>query len=202
VQPTGRADHRFELYYARVALTCAISCDIEPAVGLEDMNRIFWPSVIALAAVACVSSDQLRRREYDDRYQQALKLCGQPDVAFQAGYNAGYGGSRMQADWTSMCVPEAREAAFAAYQNGFLQGANNAPLRVVHTVSPIRVYGTTTSRPSTSTSTSECTFDSDCGGDGWHCRSNTCMGYGSIGDRCVFNDDCTTDHCFGGTCRE
>src|SRR5687768_9418430 len=108
------------------------------------MNRIVLPTVIALAAVACVSSEQLRRREYDHRYQQAVQLCGHPDAAFQAGYNAGYGGGRMQGDWTSMCVPEVRDAAFAAYSNGFLQGANNAPVRVMHTVAPIRVRGTTT----------------------------------------------------------
>lgn len=164
------------------------------------MNRIVLPTVIALAAAACVSSDQLRRDEYNHRYKQALQLCGQPDAAFQAGYNAGYAGGRMQGEWTSLCVPEARDATFAAYQNGFLQGANNAPLRVVHTVSPIRVRSTTS--PTTATPTSECTFDSDCGGSGWHCRSNTCMGFGDIGDRCVFNDDCLNEHCFGGTCRE
>ena len=55
------------------------------------MNRIVLPTVIALAAVSCVSSDQLRRQEYDHRYKQAVQLCGQPDAAFQAGYNTGYG---------------------------------------------------------------------------------------------------------------
>jgi hypothetical protein len=148
------------------------------------MKRLFLLSLL----VGCVSSDQLRRREYDNNYQQAIQLCGHPDAAFQAGYNAGHSGGPMHAEWTAMCTPDAHDPAFAAYQNGFLQGANTAPIRVVHTVTPI--------------GTNQCTFDSDCGGDGWHCRDHSCMGYGSTGDRCVFNDDCTSDHCFGGTCRD
>ena len=155
------------------------------------MNRIFLLSILL---AGCVSSDQLRRREYDNNYQQAIQLCGHPDAAFQAGYNAGVGGGQMHAEWTSMCTPGAHDPAFAAYQNGFLQGANNAPIRVVHTVTPIRTR--------TAASAGECTFDSDCGGDGWHCRDHACMGFGGTGDRCVFNEDCANDHCFGGTCRE
>jgi hypothetical protein len=162
------------------------------------MKRFVSISILlATASAACVSSDQLRRREYDLNYQQALRLCGHPDAAFQAGYNAGYGGNQMHAEWSAMCMPAAQGEANAAYQNGFLQGANNAPIRVVHTVTPVRTRTFTTT-----SAASECTFDSDCGGDGWHCRDHTCMGYGGIGDRCVFNDDCSNDHCFGGTCRE
>jgi hypothetical protein len=165
------------------------------------MNRILPISMLALAtSTACISSDQLRRREYDAQYQQAEQLCGHPDAAYQAGYNAGYGGDRMHGEWTSMCVPDVRAQAFASYQNGFLQGANNAPIRVVHTVTPIRTRGFTTT--TSSASSSECTFDSDCGGGGWHCRDHTCMGYGGTGDRCVFNEDCSSDDCLGGTCRE
>jgi hypothetical protein len=165
------------------------------------MNRFFTISMIsyfALTGAACVSSDQLRRREYDAQYQQAVQLCGHADAAYQAGYNAGLAGERMRGEWTSMCVPDARGPAFTAYQSGFLQGANNAPIRVVHTVTPIRTRAfTTTAAPA-----SECTFDSDCGGGGWHCRDHACMGYGGTGDRCVFNEDCSSDDCLGGTCRE
>ncbi len=160
------------------------------------MNRLLSISLLMTAGVACVSSDQLRRQEYDARYQQAVQMCGHPDAAFQAGYNAGYGGNGMHAEWTQMCTQPARDQAFAAYQSGFLQGANNAPIHVVHTVTPRRGSTVTTTAPA------ECTFDSDCGGDGWHCRDHTCMGFGSTGDRCVFNDECLSDHCFGGTCRE
>ena len=151
------------------------------------MNRI----VSLLFLVGCLGSGQLRRRQYDADYQQAIALCGHPDAAFQTGYNAGYGGSSMHGEWTAMCAPDAQGAAFAAYQNGFLQGANNAPIHIVHAVVPGR----------TTTAVSQCTFDSDCG-DGFHCRDHACMGYGGIGDRCVFNSDCLDDHCFGGSCRE
>ena len=163
------------------------------------MTRIVLLSI--LAAGACVSSDQLRRQQYDNQYQQAVQRCGHPDVAFQAGYNEGYAGNRMDGTWTSMCTPDVRNDATAAYQSGFLQGANNAPIRVVHTVNPIRVQSTTRTTQ-TSAAVSQCTFDSDCGGDGWHCREHTCRGFGEIGDQCSWNDECSSDHCFGGTCRE
>ncbi len=158
------------------------------------MNRIVS---LALAAglASCVSSDQLRRQEYDAQYRKAEQLCGRPDAAFQDGYNAGYAGGQMRSEWAAMCQPTVQAQASAAYQNGFLQGANNAPLRVVHTITPMRSSISTTT-------TSQCTFDSDCGGDGFHCRDHACMGYGAIGERCVFNEDCADDHCFGGTCHE
>src|SRR2546429_8389442 len=95
------------------------------------MNCLFSISILAITSVACLSSDQLRRREYDAQYQQALQLCGHPDGAFQAGYNVGYGGDRMHGEWTAMCGPGARGQTFGAYPNGFLPGANNAPLRGV-----------------------------------------------------------------------
>ena len=152
--------------------------------------------ILLLASLAgCLSSAELQRRHYDAEYQTANQLCGHPDAAFQVGYNAGYAGRQLDAEWAGMCVPQAQAEANTSYRNGFLQGANNAPIRVVHTVNPIRVHGV-------SSSVQECTFDSDCGGDGFHCRDHACMGYGAIGERCVFNDDCTSDHCFGGQCRE
>jgi hypothetical protein len=168
-------------------------------LGWMGMNRILTITAIAALSatgVACLSSDQLRRREFDAQYRQALQLCGHPDAAFQAGYNAGYAGDPMRGEWSANCVPSAQPQALAAYQNGFLQGGNNAPIRVVHTITPIQ------GRATASTSVAQCTFDSDCGGGGFHCRDHACMGNGWIGERCVFNDDCSSDHCFGGTCRE
>ncbi len=158
------------------------------------MNRLLIFTAL-VAWCACIPTEHLRRMQYDADYQQALQLCGRADAAFQSGYNAGYGGGRMSGDWTAMCVPAVQQQTFAAYQSGFLQGANNAPIHVVHTVAP--------GRPMIAPApVAQCTFDSDCGGDGYHCRDHTCMGYGGIGDRCVFNEDCANDHCFGGTCRE
>jgi hypothetical protein len=157
------------------------------------MNRFF----LLFSLVGCLGSEQLQRRDYDARYQQAVRLCGNPQAAFQTGYNAGYAGERMRSEWAELCVPDAQATTLAGYQNGFLQGANNAPIRVVHTITPVRAQST-----STMVVASQCTFDSDCGGDGYHCRDHACMGFGSVGDRCVFNDDCAGDHCFAGACRE
>ncbi len=154
--------------------------------------------VLLTSLCACLGSEQLARRDYDARYQQAVRLCGNPQAAFQAGYNAGYAGERMRSDWTEMCVPAVQADTANGYQTGFLQGAQNAPIRVVHTVTPVRA---TTIHTATG-SAAQCTFDSDCGGDGFHCRDHECMGFGAIGERCTFNDDCAGDHCFGGTCRE
>jgi len=154
--------------------------------------------LLSAAVVACVSSDAQRRQVYDAHYQQALSSCGRPELAFQSGYNSGYAHQRMDGEWTEMCVPEARGATFAAYQQGFLQGANNAPIQVVHTV-----RGVPARAPArTATTENACTFDSDCGDGGYHCRDHECLGHGWTGDRCVFNEDCANDHCFGGTCRE
>jgi hypothetical protein len=156
------------------------------------MTRLLMIVSLLATSSACIRSDQLRRRQYDADYQTALHLCGQPQAAFQSGYNAGYVGKRMYSDWGAMCVPEVRGTTVAAYQDGFTKGAANAPIRVIVPVVPVR----------SATPAAECTFDSDCGGDGYHCRDHTCMGYGLTGDRCVFNDDCSSDHCFGGTCHE
>jgi hypothetical protein len=165
------------------------------------MNRVFTFLAIA-ASAGCMSSDQLRRREYDENYQRALQQCGRPDATFQQAYNAGYSGERMHSEWIEMCDPSLRAQASTAYQNGFMQGASNAPIRVVHTITPIPGRPMATAPATTTAAASQCTFDSDCGGDGYHCRDHACLGYGGIGDRCVFNEDCAGDHCFGGTCRE
>ena len=160
------------------------------------MMRGLAISIAAGAVIAaCASSDQMRRRQYEADYQRALARCGHPEVAFQAGYNSGYGGERMRGEWAELCVPSARQATVAAYQDGFLRGAGNAPVRVQHSV-----QYTPTARASSSRS--QCTFDSDCGGGGLHCRNHVCMGNAEIGERCTFNDDCLNDHCFAGTCRE
>ncbi|CAN5909656.1 hypothetical protein BH11MYX2_BH11MYX2_27680 [soil metagenome] len=156
------------------------------------------PAAFLLLA-ACVSSDQMARRQYDADYQVALANCGNQQSAFQTGYNAGYNGERMGSTWANLCTPESRPTTTGAYQDGFVKGANNAPIRVVHTVrptAPVRTHAPTT------TVASSCTFDSDCGGDGFHCRDHECLGYGYTGERCVFNEDCANEHCFGGTCRE
>jgi hypothetical protein len=162
------------------------------------MKRI---AAVLIPLAACLSTADLQRAHYDHEYQLATQLCGRPQAAFQSGYNQGYAGDKMDSEWTGMCVPPAQAEASNQYQTGFLAGAQNAPVRVVHTVNPIHVHSHSTAA-FTSGAASECTFDSDCGGGGMHCRDHTCMGYGGQGDRCVFNEDCSSDHCFGGTCRE
>jgi hypothetical protein len=169
---------------------------LEMIPSLSPHRLLLALGALSLAGGGCLSSDALQRRTYEAHYQQAVQLCGHPDAAFQDGYNAGYAGDRMRSDWTAMCVAPARAEAFTAYQTGFLQGANNAPIKIVHAIAPIR------GRLTTGPAVSQCTFSSDCGGEGYTCRDNTCMGYGSGGERCVFNADCLSDHCFAGACRE
>jgi hypothetical protein len=149
-----------------------------------------------VGAVGCVRGDELRRQAYDAQYQQALRLCGHPEAAFQAGYNAGFSNEKMHSEWAAMCVASAQSEAHASYQRGFLEGARNAPVTVVHRVQPLPGAH----RPAVTTA-AQCTFDSDCGGGGYVCRHRECMGNGYVGDRCVFNSDCLNDRCFGGTCR-
>jgi hypothetical protein len=162
------------------------------------MKRI----LLLTSITACLSSEQVQRRDYDARYQQAVHLCGNAEAAFQAGYNAGYAGDKMRGEWTEFCVPAVQAQTVAGYQDGFLKGANNAPIRVVHTVTPMRGRSTMMPLGASTSVASQCTFDSDCGGSGFHCRDHECLGYGGLGERCVFNEDCSNDHCFGGTCRE
>jgi hypothetical protein len=169
--------------------------------GMKRISMVTFP-LLAMVSASCMSSAEIRRREYDAQYQQALRLCGRPDAAFQTGYNAGYGGQRMNGEWVGLCVPASQGEASAAYQRGFLEGANNAPVRVVHSIQAPRYPQGQRSGGVATTQQSECTFDSDCGGEGYSCRDHSCMGYGLTGDRCVFNSDCSNDHCFGGTCRE
>jgi hypothetical protein len=162
------------------------------------MKRIL---LLLTSVTACLSSDQLQRRDYDARYQRAVRLCGNADAAFQDGYNAGYAGDPMRGEWAELCVPAARAVTVAGYQRGFLQGATNAPVRVVHTLPASRGVAMPVGAIS-ARAASQCTFDSDCGGGGLHCRDHACMGNGVIGEGCAFNDDCLGDHCFGGACRE
>jgi hypothetical protein len=161
------------------------------------MKRLITFAAIMAGAFACVRGDELRRQSYDANYQQALRMCGHPEAAFQSGYNAGHGGDKMHSEWANMCVPAAQAEAHAEYQRGFVEGARNAPVTIVHRVQPMPGAH----RPAAATVSAQCTFDSDCGGGGYHCRNRECMGNGLAGDRCVFNDDCASDHCFGGTCR-
>ncbi len=163
------------------------------------MKHILRLGLLLFGAASCVGADQQRRDTYDENYQIALRLCGNPDAAFQSGYNEGYGRRTMQNDWASMCVAEAQAPARDAYRQGFLTGAQNAPAVMVHQVQGLPRRG---NAPSRDAAGAACTFDSDCGGQGWHCRNRECRGFGGIGEQCTFNDECMSNHCFGGSCRE
>src|SRR5262245_12150012 len=132
---------------------------------MNEMKKLAIPAVALVACVPMRGGGGTYTAE--DRDQKARSLCGYPDAAFQSGYNDGYAGQQLDGEWTSLCAPAYREQTFAAYQNGFLRGANNAPVHVVHTVNGVRGGG---GGGTARAAVSECTFDSDCGGDGWHCR--------------------------------
>ncbi len=153
-----------------------------------------------LAAVWTLSScaSHFRREAYDANYQAALRFCGNPALTFQAAYNSGFNRQPMNSDWAQMCTIDVQATTQVAYRDGYTEGARNAPTVVEH-----RVVGVPANRRLAPASrVSECTFDSDCGGSGWHCRENICRGFGSFGEACKWNDECLSASCFGGTCRE
>jgi hypothetical protein len=157
--------------------------------------------VFVATALSCVSSEQIRRDEYDANYQTAVKNCGNPQLTFQAGYNEGVSRRPMKSDWATMCRPDLQQITQTAYQDGFMAGAQNAPAVMVHQIQGLpRNGGPSLVAPDNRGN--QCSFDSDCGGSGWHCRDHTCRGFGAIGETCQWNDECSSDHCFGGSCRE
>lgn len=151
---------------------------------------------VASVLSGCLGSERMARWQYEADYRVAVQQCGQTEAAYQGGYNDGMAGKKMYGDWTSLCTPDVRAQTASAYRDGFLEGAQRAPVRI-QVATPTVVRRTVVAAP-----VAQCTFDSDCGGGGLHCRQSVCMGNGYIGDQCTWNDDCLSDHCFGGTCRE
>ena len=119
------------------------------------------------------------------------RLCGEPQYAYEHGYNAALKRQPMNTAWVDQyCLPESRPSARQSWINGYQTAARNAPIVVVSAApAPAPV--------------AQCRFASDCGGDGYSCRqwqgSQVCMGFGRVGAPCWFGSDCLSDRCDGNS---
>jgi len=115
------------------------------------------------------------------------RLCGEPQYAYEQGYNAALKRQPMNTSWVEeSCLLESRQSARQSWMNGYQAGAANAPVVVVAAPAPV----------------ARCRFTSDCG-DGYSCRawqgSQVCMGYGNAGAPCWFSSDCLSGRCDGNS---
>ncbi len=156
--------------------------------------------VLPIALAACLFPMSTREAE-EANSRHVQRMCNDSNYAYESGYNAGLERKRLDTTWVDTgCMGSAQaQHTRASYQSGYQSGVQHAP---------IVVRGTGTSAaPAGGTSTSECTFSSDCGADR-SCRADAagvkvCMGGGYAGDACWFSSDCLSDSCDGSskTCR-
>lgn len=148
------------------------------------MRSFFAMVLLVVGVVASVGSAGIQRAQQD----HINRLCGDPQYAYETGYNAALKHQPMNTAWVDQsCLPESRPSARQSWINGYQAGAANASVVVV---------GPGSSRPLVTS----CRFASDCG-EGYSCRlwqgSSVCMGYGSVGAPCWFADDCLSGRCNG-----
>jgi hypothetical protein len=156
------------------------------------MKRI---ALFVLAALpACVP---MNARVEQANAEHVQRMCGDANYAYESGYNSGLERRRLDTTWVdTTCVPEARQQVRTAYQTGYEQGMQHAP---------IVVNGLGGGGGTGYTAASSCTFSSDCG-DGQSCRrdsasgANVCMGGGYAGDACWFSSDCVSNECTHNRC--
>jgi hypothetical protein len=161
------------------------------------MKRIALVVVPALFA-ACIP---MNARIEQANAEHVQRMCGDADYAYESGYNSGLERRRLDTTWVdTTCVPEARPQVRTAYQTGYEQGMQHAPI----VVNGLRGGGGRAGGYAVS-ATSSCTFSSDCG-DGQSCRrdsatgADVCMGGGYTGDACWFSSDCVSNECTHNRC--
>jgi hypothetical protein len=158
------------------------------------MNRFLIALSISSLLPACIN---LARHDAAAEARRTEQLCGDPNFAYEAGYNDGLARKRLDTSWTGRCMPDFAQQARTSYQNGYAGGIEHAP---------IVVRGMGGGGGGRSYSSGEtCTFSSDCG-EGRSCRAdasgtNVCMGGGYAGDACWFSSDCVSGSCDQKVCR-
>lgn len=148
---------------------------------------------LTLSLTACFNLGAMTRRDEAAEQRRIEQMCGDPNVAYENGYNDGLARKRLDTSWANRCMPEYAENARTSYQNGYAGGIEHAPIVVRGSVSGGggRYYS----------SAETCRFSSDCG-EGRSCRAdnsgtNVCMGDGYAGDPCWFGSDCNSGSCDG-----
>lgn len=155
-------------------------------------------SASALSSLAgCLNFGAMSRRDEAAEARRIEQMCGDPNFAYETGYNDGLARKRLDTSWTMRCAPAYAQEARTSYQNGYAGGIEHAPI----VVRGIGGGGGGGGRGYTS-SGETCRFSSDCG-EGRSCRAdasgtNVCMGDGYAGDPCWFGSDCVSGSCDGG----
>jgi len=150
------------------------------------MRSFFRLVALAVGLVASMGSAGIQEMQQT----HINRLCGDPQYAYEQGYNAALKRQPMNTSWVEQsCLPESQPSARQSWINGYHAGAPHAPVVVVAGPAPAPV--------------AQCRFSSDCGGDGYSCRqwqgSQVCMGYGRAGAPCWFSSDCLSDRCDSGS---
>jgi hypothetical protein len=150
------------------------------------MHSFIRVVALALGLVGAAGSAMFTSDEDTQAYY--ARLCGSPQYAYETGYNSALRREPMNTAWVDQyCHPDWRPAIRESWMNGYHAGASNAPAVAVQ------------STPAASSAAIACRFSSDCGGDGYSCRSwqgtHVCMGFGSRGAPCWFASDCLSDRC-------
>ena len=139
-------------------------------------------ALCSLVLAACVPFHYDPQQAQQARQQQVQRMCGDPNYAYETGYNDGLKRARLDTDWVDVsCSYEMRPHVRSAYQSGYNTGIANAPFAVPRG----GTYAVAGER---------CTFSSDCG-EGRTCRANQCMGEGYAGEACWFSSDCLSGSC-------
>ncbi|HEY5948742.1 MAG TPA: hypothetical protein VIV40_24795 [Kofleriaceae bacterium] len=159
------------------------------------MNRLLIALPVLGLSTACIN---LARRDEAAEARRAEQMCGDPNFAYESGYNDGLARKQLDTSWTMRCMPEYAQQARTSYQTGYAGGIEHAP---------IVVRGMGGGGRAAYSSGETCRFSSDCG-EGRSCRAdasgtNVCMGDGYAGDACWFSSDCVSGSCDSGakTCR-
>jgi hypothetical protein len=88
-----------------------------------------------LLVPACISLGAAGQRHIE-------RMCGDPGYAYEAGYNAGTQGRRLNTSWADSCAPQVVPQVRASYQAGYQAGVEHAPSRTVITIATPCYYAT------------------------------------------------------------
>lgn len=150
---------------------------------------------LVLLAVALSSACVVTPASMQASNEQFLqRICSDSQYAYEHGYNKARDGAPMSTRWAERCAPEVRAERQQAYLAGYQAATAPQPPAIGAQIN-IGLSGNVSSGGGTTA----CSYDADCG-PGRACRSiggnNTvCMGAGSPGDYCWYDNDCLSGSC-------